>query len=284
MIHTETDKVSSTEFHITIKNSDTDYITLLAQQSGLSKQLVKQAMKKGAVWLTHEKQTQRLRRSKKRLTQGDQIHLYYNSDVLQSEVEAPILISDHQSYSIWYKPYGMLCQGSRWADHTTIHRCVQQLMPQRPVFTIHRLDRAATGLVLLGHTKKATKALTAQFESREIEKYYQVIVQGHFNHTDSIKIDSDVNGKRALSYAKLLSYDKNKDRSLVQVDIKTGRKHQIRVHMASIGYPIVGDRLHGTAESDEINLQLTSCFLGFTCPDSGEAITVSLPQQFRPQL
>jgi len=274
--------------HIQVTSLASDAAALLALESGLSKQLIKQAMNKGAVWLTRGKQTQRLRRAKRALKIGDELHLYYNQDVLTHEVAAAELIADEGQYSLWYKPYGMLCQGSKWGDHTTINRYAEtHLTPDRPAFIIHRLDRAATGLVLIGHSKKTTAALAKLFELRLLDKYYQVIVEGKFsNHgiDEPVTIDSEVDGKPARSHAKLLKYDSEQNRSLVQVKIESGRKHQIRIHMASIGYPVVGDRQHGIADDSEVNLQLTSCYLRFPCPITGEEKVFELPQRLRPAL
>ncbi|ABV36126.1 pseudouridine synthase [Shewanella sediminis HAW-EB3] len=276
------------ESHIKVTSLASDAAALLALESGLSKQLIKQAMNKGAVWLTRGKHTQRLRRAKRALKIGDELHLYYNQEVLEHEVADAELIADEGQYSLWYKPYGMLCQGSKWGDHTTINRYAEtHLAPDRPAFIIHRLDRAATGLVLIGHSKKTTAALAKLFELRLLDKYYQVIVEGHFsNHgvDELVTIDSEVDGKPARSHAKQLKYDPEQNRSLVQVKIESGRKHQIRIHMASIGYPVVGDRQHGIADESEVNLQLTSCYLKFPCPITGEEKEFELPQRLRPEL
>ena len=275
------------ESHLTVNSLALDAASLLAAETELSKQQIKQAMNKGAVWLTRGKQTQRLRRAKRALKLGDELHLYYNPQVLVHRVDAAELIFDGSQYSIWYKPYGMLCQGSKWGDHTTINRYAEtHLVPDRPAFIIHRLDRAATGLVLIGHSKKTTAALAKLFELRQLEKYYQVIVEGQFNlgNLGSVTIETDVDGKAARSHASLLAFDAEKKRSLVQVKIESGRKHQIRIHMASIGHPVVGDRLHGVAKEDEINLQLTSCHLKFACPNTGEVKEFELPQRLRPKL
>ncbi|MBE7214313.1 RNA pseudouridine synthase [Shewanella benthica] len=275
------------EIHVTVSSLELDAATQLASESHLSKQQIKQAMNKGAVWLTRGKQTQRLRRAKRTLKLGDELHLYYNQQVLAHSVDAAELIFDGGQYSIWYKPYGMLCQGSKWGDHTTINRYAEtHLVPDRPAFIIHRLDRAATGLVLIGHSKKTTAALAKLFELRQLEKYYQVIVEGQFNlgNLECVTIETDVDGKAARSHATLLAFDEEKKRSLVQVKIESGRKHQIRIHMASIGYPVVGDRLHGVAKEDELNLQLTSCYLKFTCPITDEIKEFELPQRLRPKL
>lgn len=283
------------ECHVTVTSSEDNAASLLSNESQLSKQLIKQAMTKGAVWHTCGQSTARLRRGKKALKVGDELHLYYNQEVLEHRVDDAELIADLGHYSLWYKPYGMLCQGSKWGDHTTINRYVEtHLTPQRPAFIIHRLDRAASGLVLIGHSKSITAALAKLFEVRALDKYYQVIVEGNFaaiaadnESTRIVKpvtIATDVDGKSACSHAKLICYDVEKNRSLVQVKIESGRKHQIRIHMASIGYPVIGDRLHGTAQESEINLQLTSCYLKFPCPITGEIKEFELPEQLRPKL
>ncbi len=235
---------------------------------------LKQAINKGALWLTRGKHTQRLRRVKKSLIQEDELHFYYNETILASEVTAAVLISDENDYSVWYKPYGMLSQGSKWSDHCTISRYAQQhLTPERPVFIVHRLDRAATGLILIAHSKSAARALSSMFENRtldenSLEKHYQIIVHGdHSKNEQPQVISSDVEGKSARSTFICLAYNKMKNQSLIDVKIDSGRKHQIRIHAASIGLPVVGDRLHGVADENEAqNLQLCAVSLSFICP------------------
>ncbi|MCE9678216.1 RluA family pseudouridine synthase [Shewanella sp. AS1] len=272
------------ECHIKVTASDLDACSLLSQRSQLSKQQIKQAMAKGAVWVTKGKYTQRFRRAKKPLKPGEELHLYYNAEVLAQKVDDAKLLLDKGEYSIWYKPYGMLCQGSKWSDHTTINRYAEtHLTPQRPAFIVHRLDRAATGLVILGHSKSTTAALAAQFEQRKLDKQYRVIVKGEFPKEVQY-ISTDVDAKAASSHAWRIDYDAELDCSLVQVKIDTGRKHQIRIHMASLGFPVVGDRQHGGAVEDDPNLQLTACFLDFTCPLTQEPVHIALPESLQPHL
>ncbi len=275
---------TANQYQITIKQTGEDACSLLAEASQLSKQTVKQAMAKGAIWLTRGKYTQRLRRAKKPLLVGDKLYFYYNPHVLEQIVDEAKLLLDKGDYSIWYKPYGMLCQGSKWSDHTTINRFVEtHLTPQRPAFIVHRLDKAATGLIIIGHSKKITAKLAALFENRQLDKQYRVIVNGQFP-SEPQTITTDVDGKPACSHAHLIEYDSEQNRSLVQVKIETGRKHQIRIHMASIGFAVVGDRQHGNAIDSDPNLQLTACFLDFTCPLTAEAIYIALPQELQPSL
>lgn len=280
------------EIHLTVENTDASAIDLLAEATSLSKQHIKQVMQKGAVWLEEEKtgKPRRLRRAKKMLAAGDTLHLYYDATVLEAVPAAPTLIADQGEYSIWYKPYGLLSQGSKWGDHCTVQRWVEQnLAPQRPAFVVHRLDRAATGLIIIAHQKHIASELSALFAQREMEKRYQVIVHGHFpESTWPKKIDTDIDGRPARSHATLLNYDAETDRSLLEVRIDTGRKHQIRKHLSSIGFPVVGDRLYGEEGAEEdvekdnaVDLQLTACRLAFICPVTKQEKNFELPEALR---
>ncbi|MBL4823140.1 MAG: RNA pseudouridine synthase, partial [Colwellia sp.] len=211
------------EHHLKLDNTvDTNTSTALTAlfnslaktDHGLSKAQLKQAISKGALWLTRGKHTQRLRRLKKALQPDDELHFYYNEMVLASEVAPAILISDEGNYSVWYKPFGMLSQGSKWSDHCTITRFAQQYFPtERAVFIIHRLDRSATGLILIAHSKKAARALSAMFENRttndnSLEKHYQIIVHGNHSLNEQPQVlTTDVDGKSARSTFRCLTYD-----------------------------------------------------------------------------
>jgi len=286
--------------NITNNSLDTNSITALTAlfdslaktNNRLSKAQLKQAISKGALWLTRGKHTQRLRRVKKNLQQSDELHFYYNEAVLTSEVPTAVLISDEVHYSVWYKPFGMLSQGSKWSDHCTIARFAQQYFPaERAVFIVHRLDKAATGLILVAHSKKAAQALSAMFENRttnnnSLEKYYQIIVHGnHSLNKQPQVITTEVDGKSARSTFRCLTYSETKEQSLIEVKIDSGRKHQIRVHAASIGLPVVGDRLHGIADNNEaLDLQLCAVSLRFICPMTQQEQSFKLPEDLRPQL
>ncbi|NOX10079.1 MAG: RNA pseudouridine synthase [Gammaproteobacteria bacterium] len=257
------------EYHINVDHNDEIALDLLAQHTTYSRQGIKQAMTKGAVWLSHGTQTTRLRRAKKNLNKGDQLHLYYDEGILATEPPKPTLIADEEGYSIWYKPYGLLSQGSKWGDHCTINRWIEQHQkPQRPAIIVHRLDRAATGLMIIAHQKRIAAAFSRIFQQRAISKHYQAIVQGHFPVAEkALCIDQALDDRPAISHVTALGYDREKNQSLVKVVIETGRKHQIRQHLASIGFPIVGDRLYGSQQQEyEQDLQLTACYLAFECP------------------
>lgn len=255
------------EFHIEITDTETTTIDWLTPVVKMSKQKIKQIMSKGAVWHTHDNHTQRVRRAKKKLKIGDELHLYYDEQVLAQTPTPAKLIADEGSYSIWYKPYGMLSQGSKWGDHCTIQRWAEQhIEPQRTAFVIHRLDRAATGLMIIAHSKQAARAFSACFKERSIEKHYQVIVHGEYSlPAQPESITETIDEKEAITHIQPLKFNPYKNQTLLDVQIETGRKHQIRKHLAGIGFPVVGDRLYGEGDTS-MDLQLTACSLTFTCP------------------
>jgi tRNA pseudouridine32 synthase/23S rRNA pseudouridine746 synthase len=281
------------ELHLEISVTHCTVVSELNQHCSLSNTELKQAISKGALWLTRGKSTQRFRRIKKELNIGDELHFYYDEQVLSQQPNEAILIADHVDYSAWYKPYGMLSQGSKWSDHCTITRWAQgHLSPERAVFIVHRLDRAATGLILVAHTKKAARALSTMFEQHALEKTYRIITHGdHSLRPQPDKLITDVNGKNASSTFTHLEYDQKNDLSLVQVKIDSGRKHQIRIHAASIDMPVLGDRLHGRAvvenydkNKEDVDLQLCAVSLNFNCPLSGEKRELVLPKHLMPSL
>lgn len=288
------------ECHIEVKTPDSKATALLASHSGLSVAQVKEAMQKGAVWLTKANQTKRLRRASYNASIGQVLHLYYNPDVLNQSCPTPELIADEGDYSVWFKPFGMLSQGSKWSDHCTLARWVElNHTPQRPAFVVHRLDKATSGIMLIAHGKKAANQLAQLFRDRNLTKRYKAMVEidsplvfdtpfiDRVNpeyrqflsaQGESCIIEIPLEAKKAYSSVSILS--QTSTHALLEIDIKTGRKHQIRQHLAAVGLPILGDRLHGRAnEKTREDLQLSAFYLAFTSPFDGKEKAYVLPNK-----
>lgn len=273
-----TDTLERFETRAAIDADGQNAVDVLHGKTKLSKQQIKAAMTKGAVWITRGKNTQRLRRAKRKLYHGDKLYIYFDAAILAQTPPEPLLVADVGEYSVWNKPYGMRSQGSKWSDHCTVVRWAEQhLQPERSAFTVHRLDRAANGLILVAHSKKTAAALSQLFEQRRIDKRYRATVQGDLSTQASpLRLAAEIDGKPAVSEVAFTRLSDDGSQSIVDVRIETGRKHQIRRHLAGLGHPIVGDRLYGSGEADGVDLQLSAYQLGFECPVSGKAVSYRL--------
>ncbi|WP_336366713.1 RluA family pseudouridine synthase [Marinobacter sp. C2H3] len=259
-------------------------VDALSEASGLPKQRIKDAMTKGACWWIRKGKQVRLRRAKQEVAPGTRLMLYYDDAVLARTAEPAVMLANTGRYSVWFKPHGLLSQGSQWGDHCSLLR-LAELALKKPVFLVHRLDADAAGLMLIAHDGKAAAALSECFAGRTMEKVYLATVVGPLETTDR-QITDPVDGKSATSRVTTVPSGsgapgahspEGANETRVQVVIETGRKHQIRRHLAGIGHPIVGDRLYGTAERRP--LQLLAYSLRFDCPLTRRPQAFTLPDE-----
>ena len=270
------------EFHIPIVSDNLSPVELIHEFSALPKGDIKQVMQKGAVWLEDNKGVRRLRRAKAKLVAGNTLHVYFDTDVLNQTITAPSLIEDLQTYSIWFKPPGVLSQGSKWGDHCTINRWIEiQDQQQRPAFIVHRLDRAACGLMVIAHGKKIAARFGQLFESRAIEKIYRTRVHGLLEADLPLTIEEPLNNRSASTTVLNVLPNQDSNSSLVTIRIDTGRKHQIRQHLAGLNYPIMGDRLYGN--DDHGDLQLCAWSLAFKDPLDQTPRRFQVPAELMPE-
>ncbi len=272
------------KFEFTVTKAEQTALDLLAEGTGLPKQRIKDAMNKGAVWWTLKGKTLRLRRATKVLYKGSKIQFFYDEQVLARKPENATLIYDGGNYSIWFKPAGMLSQGSQWGDHCSILRWVEvngqpnEGQRQRECFLVHRLDADAMGLIILAHDGQSAAKLSALFQARDMRKFYQAwVVDDCDVPATGLTLNDELDGKSAITHIKKVRVDSNK--TLLDVHIETGRKHQIRRHLANISHPIVGDKLYGTKSAS--GLQLVAYRLEFICPNTRKLLTVELPEELQ---
>ncbi len=154
---------------------------------------------------------------------------------------------------------------------------------------VHRLDRFTSGVLLVAKTDRAHRALAEQFASRKVRKLYLALVNG-LVAAESGRIEKPISrdpvrrermtsrlttGRAAWSEYRIR--ERLPAQTLLDVLIGTGRTHQIRVHLASIGHPVVGDKLYGAPPSDLGRYFLHAHSIQFTHPASGEPLTVTSP-------
>lgn len=148
---------------------------------------------------------------------------------------------------------------------------------------IHRLDKDTSGIMIVGKNADIVSAIQEQFKNRTIKKIYHAIVIGvlrenfyeinlpigrHSVYRKKMTVRED--GKKSLSYIKVLN--RFKKHTLIEVNIKTGRTHQIRVHCSYKGFPVAGDKIYSKSYSNYSNLMLIAKQIEFTHPISGEII------------
>jgi 23S rRNA pseudouridine1911/1915/1917 synthase len=154
---------------------------------------------------------------------------------------------------------------------------------------VHRLDRFTSGVILIARHDAAHRNLAEQFASRQVEKIYLALVHGRVKN-DQGRITTPIardpihrtrmtarlaSGRQAItSYQVLKRFDKF---TFLDVKIGTGRTHQIRVHLASVGHPVTGDKLYGAPASPLGRYFLHARQITFTSPGTGERITVTAP-------
>lgn len=260
----------SFEKHIPVESEQVTALDCLASVTQLSRQQLKQVMQRGAVWLESKQGISRIRRASKKLKKGEILHLYYDAKVQACEPPTAELVADEGDYSIWNKPYGMYSQGSKWGDHCTLYRWAEKhLQPERPAFIVHRLDRATNGLMVLAHRKSVAAAFSRMFEARDVRKRYAAELEGLLELEELPFIVSTViDNKKAVSRVMSLLQDEARATTHVEIEIETGRKHQIRRQMSGLGHPVRGDRLYGASDLS-VDLRLSCIELAFICPLSG---------------
>ena len=156
---------------------------------------------------------------------------------------------------------------------------------------VHRLDRATSGLMVVARTEEAYDALSEMMRAREVGRSYVALVQGTLPiprgtidapigpdpHRPTKRALSPV-GKRAVTHYRRRSQWSNPGVAMLDVTLETGRTHQIRVHLAGIDHPVLGDRMYGGGDPIPApRLALHAASLTFRHPDSGEAMTFDDP-------
>lgn len=211
------------------------------------------------------------------------------------EIPLDVLYEDSDVIAI-NKPAGMVVHAGAGVHSGTLVNAVlgrfgklsQEGGDLRPGI-VHRLDKDTSGVILIARTDFAHRALAEQFAGREVQKIYLALVHGSME-TESGKIDKPISRDpvhrtrmttRAKSGRDAFTEWKVEKRfskhTLLRVRIGTGRTHQIRVHLASVKHPVVGDTLYGAQKSALDRFFLHAHRITFTSPTTQEKITVEAP-------
>lgn len=179
------------------------------------------------------------------------------------------------------KPTGLLSVPGRGPEKAV---CAISIVTERtgPVLTVHRLDMDTSGTMVLARSKDAQRHLSRQFELRQVSKTYEAVVQGQMQG-ESGTINAaiarfskqrplrhlDPDGRPAITHWHVL--DRASGKTRVRLKPETGRSHQLRLHLASLGHPIIGDVFYGDANTrDRLHLHAKS--LQIAHPETGQSM------------
>lgn len=183
------------------------------------------------------------------------------------------------------KPYNVLSQGDSTGDISLMDMVKDyiKIKYHKPgnvyLGLVHRLDRPVGGIMVFARSSKAASRLTKAFSEHNVVKKYLAIVHGKVDGgelVDYLKKEESGNtivspdGKKAVLNYELLKYDSIHDCSLVSIELKTGRHHQIRVQFSSRGHYLLGDQRYGVLDNKQICL--FSYYLSFIHPVSKEEL------------
>jgi len=258
-----------------------------------SRKSVKKAIKNGKIFVNN-----RASKTSTWVSLGDEIRVVIKSikapDIsLRQHSEISKIISviyEDDSIAVVVKPGGVVTNGKAKATLEKLATIIltDSKLPDRHEAprTVHRLDKSTHGLVIISKTISASKALNSAFKLGEIKKGYSALLQGKTS-LESSDIRVLIDGKYSRTLIQkigVLRWPIHREATYVNIDLKTGRTHQIRRHLSMIGHPVVGEEIyHSGMRFSGQGLFLACTELTFSHPKTGEIISFStkLPRKFK---
>jgi 23S rRNA pseudouridine1911/1915/1917 synthase len=299
-----------------IKNAHVEHLRVTPEETGqrldrflvahlpqLSRTRIQELIAEGRVLIAGKKA-----RASHRVEEGASVQIeVVERPALSAEAEEiPIeILYEDDDLVVVNKPAGMIVHAGAGETHGTLVNALLHRLGKlsstggavRPGI-VHRLDRGTSGTLVVARNDAAHRALSEQFGAREIEKIYLTLVHGRVKG-DSGKINLPVS--RDLQRRTRMTTKRREGResrtdwrvlarmggfTLLEIRLHTGRTHQIRVHLAAIGHPVVGDTIYGAPREPQVERQklaplgrpfLHAALIGFVHPTSGERVSFRAP-------
>lgn len=220
------------------------------------------------------------------LLPGDQINIQFGKTASEVKMAGIEILHEDDDIIVIEKEAGLLSIASEKENTLTAYRQlmehVRRSHPQNRIFVVHRLDRDTSGVMMFAKSKRIQQLLQNSWQESVQERTYIALVEGSVKQAGTItswlkesktflvyssKRPND--GQKAVTHYQLIQ--SNRNFSLLQVNLETGRKNQIRVHMQDIGHPIVGDKKYGSTNNSIGRLGLHAQVLAFKNPVTGES-------------
>ncbi|GAB0175119.1 MAG: RluA family pseudouridine synthase [Candidatus Altimarinota bacterium] len=257
-----------------------------------------------------------------RVSLGDSITFFLTEEEMSSFKHSPEIVGNPEvkvqkkQFEVLYedsnilivnKPYGMnVHPGDHKSQEVSLIELVHDYLGKsynslsfKPSL-VHRIDRDTSGCIIIAKEKRSLEKLLLDLQSGEIRKVYHALVLGNLdkkhgtidkklirieNAKDEAKVQVHEDGLKAVTHFRVLKEGIKEKYSLVECEIETGRTHQIRVHLSSLGYPILGDKAYGNAKENsfarreyKIHRQMLHAFsLTFLHPITRKSIHIEAP-------
>jgi 23S rRNA pseudouridine1911/1915/1917 synthase len=289
----QVNKKGTTNYTVEEKTTLLPY--LLTVITNKSRNAVKSILTRGQVSVNGEETT----KHNYPLKPGDTVNIMSNQESKKrSELMGVSILHEDQDLIVINKEAGMLSISSDDpTEPTAYHQLsdyVKKEHPDNKIFVVHRLDRDTSGVMLYAKSEKIKEALQKDWKNTVKERIYTALVEGDvkeeqgeyaswLSESKGIKMYSnleDNGGKRAVTYfRKVLG---NENYSLLEVELETGRKHQIRVHLKEMGHPIAGDKMYGAETNPLKRLGLHATTLVLVHPGTNKLVryTSEVPKSF----
>lgn len=281
------------DFKFSVQKETTLLDYLLTCMSGKSRNHVKAVLTRGQVSVDGK----RITRHDAPLKAGQTVMINSKAPARFEELPFPIMFEDKDLLVI-EKPAGLLSMANEREKLRTAYRMATDYLrakdPKSRIFIVHRLDRDTSGVLVFAKTEKMKRDLQDNWDKIVEKRGYVAVVEGcpselegtvksHLCETSTHLVFSAEEGrntKEAITHYKVLQ--RGHGYSLVEVNIDTGRKNQIRVHMQDLGCPVAGDRQYGARSDPFGRLALHAGELIFTRPDKKKKMkfVAELPKEF----
>lgn len=221
------------------------------------------------------------------LKEGDQVQIEKSTAKHHADIRGLKVLHEDDDIIVIEKDAGLLSIASEKENRYTAFRLLSDYMqtvnPKNRIFIVHRLDRDTSGVMIFAKNKMVQKKLQDAWDETVSERTYVALVEGsvkkggtitsYLSEDKTLKVHSsnnENNGKKAITHYKVIKAIRGF--SLLQINLSTGRKNQIRVHMSDLGHPIVGDKKYGARTRPIKRLGLHAHAIAFKHPNTGKKV------------
>lgn len=279
---------------ITAKKTATVSEILMDEFGNASKTKVKKLITSGSIRLENGKA---IRKTETIIQLGQTLEYTKYTDT-SNKIRAPYnVVFEDDNFVAVIKPAGVLTHGDTGKKNISLLQQMNEYIKlssrgKKRAFIIHRLDREVSGIIILAKSEEMMQLMKENW--KDAQKLYYALIEGHPEveegsveswlkegpHQIMMSVPESEDAKYAVTHFRVL--EKLKDYTLVEVKLETGRKNQIRVHFADMGYPIVGDRRYGADDTYERQIRLHAFSLSFTHPVTHQRIELEskMPPNF----